>query len=485
MKNTSYKLNMVLNAIKGLMGILFPLISFPYVSRILGVENLGKFNFSSSIISYFVLAANLGITPYAIRECAKARENRKKVDEFASDIFSINSISSLFSIVALVVTLLFVRKLNDYRTIIMILAMQIPLNLIGIEWVFSAFEDYFYITIRSIFFQFLSLILLFVFVRSENSLIVYSIITVMSAAGVNILNWNYARKYVNIHLRISADLKKHMKPILLLFAMTVAGTIYSSTDMTILGFMCDDVAVGLYSVSTKVYTVVKTVVSSIVVVSIPRLSAILGAKNKNEFSRTVKEINSILMTFAIPAMLGLVLLRKDVILLIAGKEYMKAEISLLILSVSLFFALGSYFWGQAVLIPLGKDKYVFEITAIFAFVNFVLNIILIPVFQESAAAFTTLIAEMGSYFAYRYKARQYVKTTSEDSILKKIALGCIWIVLCNRVLLFFLGDTFVYVCGTVVLSVIGYFLIEYCMKNNIVTDVVENLLKKVSFLKRE
>ena len=78
MKNKSFKLNMVLNGIKGLMGILFPLISFPYVSRVLGVENLGRFNFASSVVSYFILVANLGITPYAIRECAKVRESRKK-----------------------------------------------------------------------------------------------------------------------------------------------------------------------------------------------------------------------------------------------------------------------------------------------------------------------------------------------------------------------------------------------------------------------
>ena len=479
MKNKSFKLNMVLNGIKGLMGILFPLISFPYVSRVLGVENLGRFNFASSVVSYFILVANLGITPYAIRECAKVRESRKKADVFASDIFTINLISVLFSIAMLVITVFSVRKLSDYRTIITILAMQIPLNLIGVEWVFSAFEDYFYITIRSIFFQFLSLILLFAFVKNENSLIIYSIITVVSAAGVNILNWKLAKKYVRIRIDFSDRLKKHMKPILLLFAMTVAGTVYSSTDMTILGFMCDDTSVGLYSVSTKVYNVVKTVISSIVVVSIPRLSAILGEKNRSEFSNTVKEINNILMTFAIPAMVGLVMLRKDIILLIAGKEYLKAEISLLILSVSLFFALGSYFWGQAVLIPLGKDKYVFEITAVFAIVNFVLNIALIPFFQDAAAAFTTLIAEMGSFFAYNYKARKYVNETSEDNLIKKIVLGCDWVVICNRVLLFLFGDTIAYVISTVILSVVGYFLIEYYMSNSVVVDGVLNVIKKV------
>ena len=189
---------MLLSALKGLMSAVFPLISFPYISRVLGVENLGKYNFASTFVLYFVLVANLGITPYAIRECAIVRNEREKVDELASDIFTINVVSAFSAVIVMLFILFGTEKLQPYRLTIIILALQIPLNLIGVEWLFSAFEDYYYITIRSVAVQFLSIVMLFCFVRSENSLVIYSIITVISSAGASVLNWYNAKKYCNI-----------------------------------------------------------------------------------------------------------------------------------------------------------------------------------------------------------------------------------------------------------------------------------------------
>lgn len=466
---------MLLSALKGLMSAVFPLISFPYISRVLGVENLGKYNFASTFVLYFVLVANLGITPYAIRECAIVRNEREKVDELASDIFTINVVSAFSAVIVMLFILFGTEKLQPYRLTIIILALQIPLNLIGVEWLFSAFEDYYYITIRSVAVQFLSIVMLFCFVRSENSLVTYSIITVISSAGASVLNWYNAKKYCNIRLKKVYRLKKHLKSIFILFAMTVAGTIYSSTDITILGVICGDTSVGLYSVSTKIYLVVKTVISSIVLVSIPRLSSIVGTKDDKNFSETAGEIYSILLTFAIPAMIGLILLRKNIVAILAGLEYTQAQSSLLILAVSLLFALGSYFWGQSVLIPLGKEKYVFCVTAIFALLNFALNIILIPRYHENAAAFTTLLAEAGSFAMFKLKAHQYMAKSSEHHNLGKIIVGTVWIIICNYSFLRIFGNSIIYICGTIITSVVGYFLIEYFLKNEVVSDAISKI----------
>lgn len=127
---------MLLSALKGLMSAVFPLISFPYISRVLGVENLGKYNFASTFVLYFVLVANLGITPYAIRECAIVRNEREKVDELASDIFTINVVSAFSAVIVMLFILFGTEKLQPYRLTIIILALQIPLNLIGVEWLF-------------------------------------------------------------------------------------------------------------------------------------------------------------------------------------------------------------------------------------------------------------------------------------------------------------------------------------------------------------
>ena len=141
-ENKSLKLNMVLNGIKGLMSILFPLISFPYVSRVLGVDSLGRYNFSTSVISYFILLAGLGISTYAIREGAKIREDKEDFEHFANQMFTVNIISTTISYVLLLLLMLTVGKFRDYWDILAVLSIQIVFTTIGVDWLYSVYEDY-------------------------------------------------------------------------------------------------------------------------------------------------------------------------------------------------------------------------------------------------------------------------------------------------------------------------------------------------------
>ena len=165
-KQKSLKLNMVLNAVKGILGVIFPLISFPYVSRILGEERLGQYSFAASVVSYFILLAGLGIGTYAIREGAALREDPAGLEELASELFSINVLSTVISYVLLLACVLMVPKLYAYRVLISIFSAEIFFKTMGLEWIYSVFEDYAFITIRSIVFYVVSLILLFLLVRT-------------------------------------------------------------------------------------------------------------------------------------------------------------------------------------------------------------------------------------------------------------------------------------------------------------------------------
>ena len=133
MKNKFIGINALLNAIKTIFSIIFPLITFPYISRVLGVENIGIYNFSSSVVSYFTLLAGLGISTYAIREGARYRNDRIKISDFCSEVFSINVISTLVSYVILLFCLFFLNKLHDYISIIVILSISISFTTLGCE----------------------------------------------------------------------------------------------------------------------------------------------------------------------------------------------------------------------------------------------------------------------------------------------------------------------------------------------------------------
>ena len=275
---------MLLNAVKGLMAVIFPFITFPYISNILGVEGLGRYNFASSIASYIVLIAMLGIPTYAIREGSRVREDKEKFAKLSDQIFTINIFSAIFAFVVLAILLLVVPKLQGYTALILILASQIIFTAFGTEWMYSIYEEYAFITIRSIVFQILSIILLFLFVKTENDVNIYAVISLVSTSGANVFNYFYAKKYHRVRLTKNVEFKKHLKPIMLLFAMAATVTIYVNSGTTILGFMSGDEAVGIYSVSAKVYTIIKNVVASVVIVSIPRISALLGGEKKEELS---------------------------------------------------------------------------------------------------------------------------------------------------------------------------------------------------------
>lgn len=476
-REKSLKLNMILNAIKGIMSIVFPLISFPYVSKILGVENIGKYNFANSIINYVVLFAGLGISTYAIREGARIRNNMGELRTFAGEMFSINVISTIVAYIGLFILLIIVPKFHEYTSILLILSLQVVFKTIGIEWIYSIYEDYAYITIRSIIFQALSLVLLFLLVKTQNDVNRYAAITVLSSVGSNILNYVHARKYCKVSPTIKINWKKHIKPILVLFAMSLTVTLYVSSDTTMLGLLCNDYTVGIYSVSTKIYSIVKTVLSSVLVVSIPRLSSLIGESKGDEFNEVASDIYRTLLTLVLPAITGLIVLRKQIILILADNTYIRAESSLMLLSIALLFCLGAWFWGQCILVPLKKENIVFKATIVSAIVNVVLNLVLIKTWKENAAAFTTILAEAISLFWCSYFAHRYTKLTKIVSTTIKSLIGCLVIVGVAVLGSMIISSDIAYICFTVGFSVLLYGATEVFLKNEAIWSILRSLKK--------
>ena len=250
----SMKFNAVLNAIKQLLAVIFPLITVPYASRILQKANYGKINFSSSIVNYIVLIAALGISTYAIREGASIRNEKKKLSKFQNEVFTINIYSTLLSYLILIALLMFSVSLKEYRLLMIIQSTSIVFTTLGADWINSIHEDYLFITVRYIVVQIISIICLFLFVKDTNDYVIYAMISTFSSVGGNVFNIIYIRKkYAHLRLVKECNFKKHMKPIMLLFCNAIAITIYVNSDTTILGFFKGDGAVGIYAIAAKLY----------------------------------------------------------------------------------------------------------------------------------------------------------------------------------------------------------------------------------------
>ena len=187
--------NFIMNAVLKMSAFIFPMITFPYVSRILGAQGNGKITFATSVISYFSMFAQLGIPTYGIRACAMCRNDKIKLNRTVQELLIINCVTVVLSYILLIVCLAFVPKFQENRNLIIITSVTIILNAIGMDWLFQALEQYSYITIRNLLFKVISIVLMFAFVHKTQDYIVYGAINVIGTCGSNVFNLIYSSKF--------------------------------------------------------------------------------------------------------------------------------------------------------------------------------------------------------------------------------------------------------------------------------------------------
>lgn len=387
----SLKKNAALNMTKTVMSLVFPLITFPYASRVLGPVYIGKVNFAQSIVSYFSLIAALGISTYAVRESAKLRDDRKKLSVFVKEVFSLNMISTVIAYILFALAMVVVPTFENYRILLCVCGASILFATLGMDWLYTGLEEFKYITVRSIAFQFISLILLFVFVRNQNDYLKYAGISVVSSGGSNICNFIHARHFVDFRVK-ALSLKKHLKPVLTLFAMSAAVSIYTVLDTTMLGFMKGDEAVGIYTAATKINRMVIMMITAATAVLLPRLSY-YADKDRNEFLRLANKAVQFVVMFSVPCAAGLFMLAEPAVLLFSGGQYVSAVLVMKIMNAVIVFIGVSNVIGSQIFMSVGKERYTLFSVIVGAVVNFAMNMALIPQLGASGAALGTVCAE--------------------------------------------------------------------------------------------
>lgn len=479
MATASLKKNTIYNILKSCSTVLFPLITFPYASRVLLPDNVGKINFAAAFISYFALIASLGCSAYAIRECSGVRDDREKMGHVASQIFSINVYSTLASLVLLALSLLLFRELDNYRLLIVIQASTIVFTTVGTDWVNSATEDFGYITLRTFFFQLVSLVAIFLFVKTPDDYVKYAIISVVSSSGANILNVFYCRRFCRITFHVKPAWKKHIKPILLLFTMILAQTIFKNTDITMLGLMKGDFEVGIYSTAIKIYNIINQFVTSIMWVLLPRVSYLFTESNREELHALLRKALSFLAGLGLPIVAGVIVTAPDIVMICAGAEYMGATLPLRILMIAFFFSLfGGGFMGNIIMIPSGKESHFLKACAIAAVANVILNFLLIPLYGESAAALTTGIAEIIIFFVLLPHTRATVNLRGLVKIFLAPLVGSVAILAVGTLLCCLIPTLWLRFTLTVAACVAVYGVVLLLMRYELLMDTLTKLLGK-------
>lgn len=389
----SIKKNFILNALLTISSIIFPLITYPYVSRVLGPTGLGKIEFACSNISYFSLLAQLGIPTYGVKACATVRDNKLKLAQTVYELMLINLVMTLIAYVFLVPTLLFVPEIRDEKLLHIVISSTLLFNSIGIEYLYKGLEQYRYITIRSIAFKFVAVIAMFLLVRTKQDYIIYGGITIFAASASNIMNFIHSKKVLGVKVRGKLNCRRHLKSIMIFFAMTCATTIYLNMDRSMLGFMTTADDVGYYGASIKIKTLLVSLITSLGAVILPRASYYIDHKQFDEFKRITAKALRFVFVAAVPLMLFFIEFSREGILFVAGPEFAGAIIPMAILMPTLLLIGITNVLGIQVLVPLGKEKYVLYSEIVGAIVDLVLNLILIPRYKATGAAIGTLAAE--------------------------------------------------------------------------------------------
>ena len=479
----SIGLNAMINGLKTILSLLFPLITYPYITRVLQVEAIGQYNFSHSFINYFYLLAALGVSTYAIREGSRLRDDANRLSEFASEVFTINVISTSVSYLLLFLSILLFDKLKPYSSIIAVLSVTMLFTTLGCEWILTIYEEYLYIAVRTIIFLTFSLVLMFLLVKSKEDVVIYAGILVLSNSGANIINYFSARRRCAIKLAITPRIKHHLKPILILCANSIATTIYVNSDIVVLGLLTTDYNVGIYTLSSKIYSIIKQVLSAMIIVSIPRFSWLLGNNNTEGYQNLASRLINTLVTFVFPCAVGLFALSKEVILTISTNEFLPAIAPLRILCAALFFCMFTWFYTSCILIPHKKEKIVLISTTIAAALNVILNFVLIPILHESAAAITTVVAEATSLIICFIYSKDLVKIKIAVNDAISIVVGCAAILivctLCRAGIASPVGTVITAIAG----SAVAYTIVLWIFKNSSLHYVVAIVRDKISQLR--
>ena len=421
-KVSSIKHNFIMNFILTASGFIFPLITFPYISRVLLAGGNGKIAFVTAYVNYFLMVSQLGIPTYGVRACARVRDNKEKMSHTVQEIMVINFIMTMLVTASYIITVFTVPRLFEDRTLFMINAVTFFLQFIGINWLFQALEEYEYITKRSILFKIISLVLMFALVHKANDYIIYGTITVFAAVGSNVLNISRARRYVSFRKTAPYNLKQHMKPILILFAQSLAISVYTNLDAIMLGFMRSNNEVGYYNAAVRIKVILTSLVTSLGGVLLPRMSYYVKNRMKSDFARIMIKALNFSLFLSIPLALFFSITARDSLLFLAGPDYLPAVMSMVFLILTIIPIGITNVLGIQVLTPLEDENLVMLSVLAGAGADFILNLIFIPHWGASGASCATLIAEIIVLIMQMIFAKNIIRPFI--SHIKYIKYGC-------------------------------------------------------------
>lgn len=416
----SIKSNFIYNLLNTGTQLLFPLITFPYASRIMMADGIGQVSFFQSIILYISLFTCLGIPLYAIREIARVRDDAREMSATAVEILLLHAMLTILGYLIVAVICMTVTQVQADIPLFLILSTSIFFTAIGCEWFYQGVEDFKYVAIRGIIVKCISAIFLFTLVKTKDDILWYGVYSVAGVLGGNIFNLIRLRKYIGVKTIDIHALRplRHLKPALNIFALNVIVSIYLQLNNIFLGFLANEAAVGYFTAASKLLMLVMSISTALCNVMIPRTSNLIAENKVDEFKTIIQKSYDFIIALTFPLCIGLIFTSQSAVLLLSGSSFEPSILASQIIALNIISVGFTGIMGMQILYPLGKINIVILCTFIGAVVNVVLNVLLIPLYSHYGTAIAYMLAEVSvtlsmsllgrKYFPMRFFKRQHL-----------------------------------------------------------------------------
>jgi len=477
----SIKRNFVYNFMLNVTNVIFPLITAPYISRVLAPQDIGLFNFASTYSGYFALVAALGIPTYGIREIAR-HKNSDDLQHTFSEIFTISIFSTLIASVLYIGTLLVVNQLRESIIIFLLSGVVLYLKPFSIEWLYQGLEKFDFITVRSIIVKTMSVVLMFCFVRTKADLLVYLLIFVFCQCANQIWNTILLKK-IGLSIKLTNQhINKHLKPVIILFLSTVAVSIYTALDTIMIGFISGYSDVAYYTHANHIVKLLISLVTSLAIVTLPRISQLSDDNNWSEINAVLGKSFSFISFLVFPLCAAIFLMSPVFVPLFYGDAFMGTIIPLEILSFLIILIGFSNLTGMQILVPIGKDKCFLVSVLVGMVTNLILNLILIPKYGASGASVSSVISELSvlCVMLWFIHSHTHIRLESVSDMIKALVGSVLLIPIYSLSKVYFTDWSQIFIF-TIVGSLL-YLLFETIVKNGSVVMFI-NIVKNTALSK--
>lgn len=385
---------------------LFTFITYPYVSRVLGVDKIGAVNFVDSVINYFIMLSMLGIAIVGIREVARSKTDRNELNSTFSSLFYINLFFTAIALLILGGVYLFLPELQQHGELVGIGVAKLVANIFLMDWFFKGIENFKIITIRTFIVRMLYVAAIFIFVHSQEDYVAYFLLTALSVVANAVVNCLYMRRFVSLSMK-NLQIMKFLSPVVILGLYMFFGNFYSTFNTMFLGVEKGDTEVGYFSTATKLFTIILSLYGAFTTVMMPRMSSLLKEGKLAEYTALFRKSVSIVFAFCLPLVLLTVMQSGNIILLISGEGYDGAIVPMMLCMPLLVIVGYNQILMNQGLMPIGKDKAILLSSVFGGLVALALCYLLIPHYGSKGAAVVWLCSELvvnavAGYFVYRY-----------------------------------------------------------------------------------